>query len=137
MRSSADFVDIEYRIHVIVIDFWKAFGLFPNDRLFMILANLGVDSRVIAAVREFLLGRTHRVRLGGQLLEDVRVKSVVPQRRVLGPLLFLAYVNDICRNIVSTVRILADDCIIYRKIINSEDIEHLEKDLNRLGGVGG
>ena len=55
--------------------------------------------------------------------------SVVPQGSVLGPLLFLAYVNDIWRNMASTVRLFADDCIIYRKITKNEDIEILQKDL--------
>ena len=52
---------------------------------------------------------------------------------VLGPLLFLAYVNDIWRNNESTIRLLTDDCVIYKKIINSEDIENLLIDLDRLG----
>jgi hypothetical protein len=51
----------------------------------------------------------------------------------LGPLLFLAYVNDIWRNIKSTIRLFADDCIRYRRIINNEDTEMLQKDLDRLG----
>ena len=59
------------------------------------------------------------------------------QRSVLGPLLFLAYVNDISRNIESTIRIFVDDCVIYRKITNKEDREKLQKDLDRLSGVGG
>ena len=54
----------------------------------MKIAISGVDSRVVAWVREFLLGRTQSVRLGGQLSEEVRVKSDVPQDSVLGPLLF-------------------------------------------------
>jgi hypothetical protein len=78
-----------------------------------------VDSRVVVWIREFLLGRTQGVRVGGQLSEEVRVTSGVPQGSVLGPLLFLAYVNDIWRNIESTIRLFADDCIIYRKIINN------------------
>jgi hypothetical protein len=49
------------------------------------------------------------------------------------PLLFLAYVNDIGRNIRSTIRLFADDCIICRKIINNKAIEKLQIDLNRLG----
>ena len=73
------------------------------------------------------------VRVGGQLTEEVRVTSGVPQGSVLGPLLFLAYVNDILRNMESTIRLFADDCVIYRKIINNEDVDKLQEDLNRLG----
>jgi len=71
--------------------------------------------------------------VGGQLSAEVRVTSVVPQGSVLGPLLFLAYVNDIWRNTESTIRLFADDCVIYRKIINNADMEKLQKGLDRLG----
>jgi len=71
--------------------------------------------------------------VGGQLSAEVRVMSVVPQGSVLGSLLFLAYVNDIWRNMQSTIRLFADDCVIYRKIINNADIEKLQKDLDRPG----
>jgi hypothetical protein len=91
-----------------------------------------VDSRVVVWIREFLLGRTQRVRVGGQISEEVRVTSGVPQGSVLGPLLSSAYVNYIWRNTESTIRLFADDCIIYRKIINNKDMEHLQMDLNRL-----
>jgi len=57
----------------------------------------------------------------------------VPQGSVLGPILFLAYVNDIWRNTESNTRLFADDCIIYWKITDSKNIEKLQKDLNRLG----
>jgi hypothetical protein len=92
-----------------------------------------VDSRIVLWIREFLLEYTQRVRVNGQLTEEVRVTSGVLQGRVLGPLLFLAYVNDIWRNMASTIRLFADDCVVYRKIINSEDVEMLQSDLNRLG----
>jgi hypothetical protein len=65
--------------------------------------------------------------------EEVRVTSGVPQGSVLGPLLFLACVNDIWRNTGSTVRLFADDCIIYRKIMNDSDTKKVQIDLNRLG----
>jgi len=61
------------------------------------------------------------------------VTSGVPQGSVLGPLLFLAYVNDIWKNIESKIRLFADDCIIYRKILSIEDLEKLQRYLNRLG----
>ena len=90
------------------------------------IANSGVDSSVVVWIREFLLGRTQRVRVGGQLSAEVRVTSGVPQGSVLGPLLFLAYVNDIWRNMELTIRIFADDCVIYRTIINNADMEKLQ-----------
>jgi len=77
--------------------------------------------------------RTFAKRVDGQLSEEVRVTSGVPQGSVLGPLLFPAYVNDIWRNTESNIRLFADDCIIYRKITSSKDTEKLQKDLNRLG----
>ena len=59
--------------------------------------------------------------------------SGVPQGSVLGPLLFLAYVNDIWRNNESNILLFADDCIIYRKITDSSDIDKLQTDLNIQG----
>jgi hypothetical protein len=55
------------------------------------------------------------------------------QGSVLGPLLFLTYVDDISRNTESTIRLFADDCVIYRKITNKEDMEILQKGVDRLG----
>ena len=59
--------------------------------------------------------------------------SGVPQESVLGPLLFLAYVNDIWRDNESKIRLFADDCIINREILNIKDVEKLQTDLDRLG----
>jgi hypothetical protein len=77
---------------------------------------------------EFLSGRRQRVRVGGKLSEEVRVMSGISQGSVLGPLLFLAYVNDIWRNTDSTIILFADDCIINRKIMNNKDMD------GRVGG---
>jgi hypothetical protein len=51
----------------------------------------------------------------------------------LGPLLFLGYVNDTWKNIVSTIILLAHDYVIYRKIVNNNDIENLDIGLGKLG----
>ena len=92
-----------------------------------------MDSRVAVWIREFLICRTQRVRVGGQPCAGVRVTSGVPRGSVLGLLLFLAYVNDIWRNMESTIRLFADDCVICRKTINNADMEKLQKTLDRLG----
>ena len=92
-----------------------------------------MNSRVVFWVREFLVGRTQRVRVGRKLSKEVKVTSGVPQGSVLGALMFLVCVNDIWRNIDSNIRLFADDCIIYRKVTYKNDIEKLHKDLDTVG----
>jgi hypothetical protein len=104
-----DSLDNGDRIDAIIIDFSKAFDLVPHGQLLTKIANSGVDSRVVVWIREFLLCRTRRVRVGRHLSEEVRVNSGVLQGSIFGPLLFLAYVNDIWRNIESTIRLFADN----------------------------
>ena len=77
---------------------------------------------VVVWVKEFLLGRSQRLRVDGQLSQEVRVTSGVPPGSALGPLVLLAYVNDIRKNIESNTRLFADDCIKYRKIMESSHI---------------
>jgi hypothetical protein len=92
----------------------------------------GVDSRVVVWVREFFFVIL-RVRVVGQSSEKVRVTSEVLRGRVLGQLLFLAYVNDIWRNLEATIELFTDNCIIYKKVTNDNDIDTLKIDLDRLG----
>jgi hypothetical protein len=84
--------------------------------------------RVVKWIKNFLSGRSQRVRIDGHLSE-VRVNPGVPQGSMLGPLMFLAYVNDIWRKIESNVRLFTDDCIIYRRIYDSKDVDKLQTDL--------
>jgi len=69
---------------------------------------------ILVWIREFLLGHMQRLRVRGQLSAEMRVTSGVPQGSVLGPLLFLAYVNDIWRNMEPTIRFFADDCNLQK-----------------------
>ena len=62
----------------------------------------------------------------------MHVKSGVPQGTVLGPLLFLVFINDLPHNIHSEVRLFADDCVIYREIKNELDHTQLQDDLHTL-----
>jgi hypothetical protein len=117
---------------VIKIHFSKAFNLVPHDRWPTKVVASGMDFRIVVWVREFLVGNTQKVREGKQLFKEVKVTSEVLQGSMLGPLLFLAKVNDIWRNTDSSIRLFADNCIIYRKNTNKKT-KKSQKDLDTLG----
>ena len=70
-QDIADTMDKGVRTDAIIIDFSKAFDLVPHDRLLKKLGQSGVDLRVVAWIKESLLGRSQRVRIDGHLSDDV------------------------------------------------------------------
>ena len=79
-----------------------------------------------------LTGRSQQVVVNGKYSDPTTVISGVPQGSVLGPLLFLCYINDITQNLTSKVRLYADDTLIYRNILNEQDVVALQNDLNTI-----
>ena len=71
-----------------------------------------------------------RVIIDGESSCWAPVTSGVPQGSVLGPLLFLIYINDIDYHLKSSIRLFADDCVLYNKITSKADCEVLQSDLN-------
>ena len=80
----------------------------------------------------FLTNKTQKVVVDGSSSESARVRSGVPQVTVLGPLLFLTYINDLPSTVSSQVRLFADDCLLYRPIKCRADQEQLQRDLSAL-----
>ena len=80
----------------------------------------------------FLRGRTQQVVVEGEQSAPAPVTSGVPQGTVLGPLLFLVYINDLPWSVTSASRLFADDCLIYRVVNNTADSDALQKDLESL-----
>ena len=85
-QDISDTLDEATRLDALIIDFSKALIRVPHDRLLKKISDSGMDPRVIVWIREFLIGRSQRIRVGGKLSDEVRVTSGVPQGSVLGPL---------------------------------------------------
>ena len=85
-----------------------------------------------APVNYFLLGRSQCVVLDGQSSGATAVSSGVPLSTVLGPLLFLLFINDLPSVVSSTTRLFADNCLLYRRIRKKEGHVILQRDLDNL-----
>ena len=115
-----------------VLDFSKAFDKVGHSRLIQKLEWYGINGTVNSWIRSFLSNRTQSVVVEGTRSTDIPVISGVPQGSVLGPCLFLFYINDIAHELTSTVRLFADDTMIYLAIKSEADAEELQKDLDKL-----
>ena len=118
---------------LIIMDFARAFDKVPHMRLFHKLEYYGIRGSTKKWINSWLSGRTQQVVLDGQASDPVPVLSGVPQGSVLGPVLFLIFINDLLDNIRSSVRLFADDCVLYRNIHSLQDCLALQEDLTSLG----
>ena len=94
----------------ILLDFSKAFDKVPHQRLLVKLSYYGVRGNLYSWIKDFLTNRKQEVVLEGKHSSRSEVTSGVPQGTMLGPLLFLIFINDITKNTSSTTRLFAYDC---------------------------
>ena len=95
---------------LLLLDFSKAFDTVAHKKLLLKLVHYGIQSNTHHWTATWLTTRTQRVIVEGEKSNDKRMLSGVPQRTVLGPLMFLLYINDIDTDICSSIRLFADDC---------------------------
>ena len=104
----------------------------PHRHLKLKLEYYGVRNQALKWISSFLEERTQRVVCGGYTSDSVNVISGVPQGTVLGPLLFLIYINDLPECVSSMCSLFADDCLVYRRMESERDIKILQNDLTNL-----
>ena len=106
---------------LILLDFSKAFDKVSHTKLLMKLHSYGIRGSTLSWVQAFLSYREQKVVIEGEESDSVPVTSGVPQGSVLGPILFLVYINDLPQDIVSQVRLFADDIAIYLTLEDKGD----------------
>jgi hypothetical protein len=117
----------------VFFDLKKAFDTVPHKELLDKLQQLNVSSFILRWVRSYLTARRQKVVIGGEDSETIPVISGVPQGSVLGPLLFLIYIDDVARLPLSegtSLVLYADDMLLYRAINSPEDFTILQEDIN-------
>ena len=117
---------------IVVLDFAKAFDKVSHSLLTHKLSSYGVRGKVNAWIQSFLEDRKQAVLVNGEKSDMVAVRSGVPQGSVIGPLLFLAYINDLPQQLKSPARLFADDTLVYRLSASEEDQNALQDDLLQL-----
>ncbi len=125
-------LDNKTPIDVILMDFKKAFDSVPHLRLITKLKAYGFENPLLGWINNFITGRTQRVSINGSFSNWHRVRSGIPQGSVLGPLLFVLYINDLPLDINSSIYMFADDTKISRPISTINDCMLLQDDINTL-----
>ena len=123
-------MQMEKQTDLILLDFSKAFDKVAPEKLISKLHFYGIRGKTLSWVKDFWDSRSQAVVLNGVKSDKIAVSSGVPQVSVLGPILFLAYINDLPDQVKSRVRLFADDTAIYLAISSEGESITLQNDLH-------
>ena len=120
-------------VDVLYTDFRKAFDSVAHRHLIYKLQSVGIKNKALKWCKSFLEERTQRVRVENVMSNSVPVTSGVPQGSVLGPVLFIIYINDIVAQAEkSNGNLFADDAKFDLAVDNENDRDHLQNDINNI-----
>ena len=128
------FLNLDKNIPVdsVYLDFSKAFDCVPHRRLMSKLYAYGIRGQIFNWIQDFLSDRYQYVSINNCNSDMLNVTSGVPQGSVLGPTLFVYFINDLPKVAQNIVKIFADDTKLYSKIKSEEDCLNLQDDINTL-----
>ena len=119
-------------VDVIYLDFPKAFDKVPHYRLILKLKSHGMGNSIINWIEQWLNDRRQRVVVDGEVSSWKPVLSGVPQGSVLGPILFLIYINDLEEGVTGKILKFADDTKLFRKVKEIGDKQKLQDYIDKL-----
>ena len=125
-------VDDGSPVDVIYLDFQKAFDKVPHQRLILKLKSHGIGNSIINWIEQCLTDRRQMVVVDGEVSSWKSVLSGVPQGSVLGPILFLVYINDLEEGVTGKILKFADDTKLFTKTREIGDKQNLQDDIDKL-----
>ena len=125
-------VDDGSPVDVIYLDFQKAFDKVPHQRLILKLKSHGMGNSIINWIEQWLTDRRQGVVVDGEVSSWKSVLSGVPQGSVLGPILFLVYINDLEEGVTGNILKFADDTKLFTKTKEIGDRQNLQDDIDKL-----
>ena len=135
MDYSTKAISDKNSLDILFIDFEKAFDKVPHKRLLLKLSKYGIEGKILNWFEAFLNHRKQRVVLGEAISDWKEVKSGVPQGSVIGPILFIIYINDLPDIISNPSKMYADDTKIQAKIDKKhefQDTQSMQIDINNI-----
>ena len=125
--------DDGHEVRSVFLDISKAFDRVWHEGLLFKLQQYGISGELITLIKDFLSCRKQRVVLNGQHSPWADVKAGVPQGSILGPLLFLIYINDLPNGLNSNFKLLADDTSLFSVVHNiTESASLLNSDISKI-----
>ena len=104
------------------LDICKAFDRVWHAGLLHKLKSYGISGQIFGLISSFLSNRRHQVVLDGKSSQEYPVNAGVPQGSILGPTLFLLYINDLLDDVICNIAIYADDATLYCKCNQASDL---------------
>ena len=132
IEDLANGLDHQQQLDLLIRDFSKAFDLVGHQRLLHKLHYYGIRNTTLTWISGWLTGRTQKLVVDGESSGEAAVTSGVPQGTVFGPLIFILYINDIDNETSSSIRLFADDCLLYRTVSCIRDASELQRDLKQV-----
>ena len=119
-------------IDAIYLDFQKAFDSVPHQRLLRKVRSYCIDGKILKWIEAFLMDRQQKVIVNGTESDWARVTSGIPQGSVLGPILFIIFINDMPGETICPIKLFADDAKLFQSVQTLDDCKQIQDDLNKL-----
>ena len=130
-------IDNKKEMRIVFCDVSKAFEKVWHEGLLYMLSSIGICEHLLRWFQDYLSKRQQRVLVRGQTSDWGTIEAGVPQGSVLGPLLFLIYVNDMVKVVSCGVKLFADDTLMYITVDNPElTTVELNRNMDKIKSVG-